>query len=86
MSTGPETRAKLSVGSWLHRHLPILLYGWFWFGMFLCGLLAPPDRVAALESEWLTEGWQLSAMSAVFGVAIVTAYFVRIRPKPGRTP
>ena len=30
-------------GAWIGRHLPALLYGWFFFGMFLCGFLAPDE-------------------------------------------
>lgn len=67
---------------WIKRHFPALLFGWFWFGMVLCGLLAPADRVAHLESNLVTEGWHLSLMSFVFGAVIMSAYVVRVsKPK-----
>ncbi len=64
---------------WLQVHLPAVLYGWFWFGMFLCGFLAPPERVALLESAVITEGWHLSAMSVVLGLPVVLLYIHRMR-------
>ena len=73
---------------WLQVHLPVVLYAWFWFGMFLCGLLAPADRVAQLESAVITEGWHLSAMSVVLGLPVILLYIHRMRaPEPdvGRT-
>jgi hypothetical protein len=65
---------------WLARHLPILLYGWFFLGMALCGLLAPPDRVAELGSSVITEGWHLSLLAALLGLAVVWLYTRRLRP------
>jgi hypothetical protein len=67
--------------SWLQVHLPIVLYGWFWFGMFLCGFLAPAERVAMLESGVISEGWHLSAMSVVLGLPVVLLYIRRMRPE-----
>ena len=40
--------------SWFVRHFSITLYTWFFFGMALCGLLVPPERVAVLESGIIT--------------------------------
>ena len=68
----------LDLTQWLLRHLPVLLYGWFWFGMVLCGLLAPIDRVQELESSIVTEGWHLSLMATVFGSLILFFYWLRI--------
>jgi len=65
--------------SWLQVHLPIVLYGWFWFGMFLCGFLAPDHRVAMLESGVITEGWHLSLMSVVLGLPVVVLYIHRMK-------
>ena len=36
---------------WFVRHFAITLYTWFFFGMALCGLLVPPERVAVLEAD-----------------------------------
>ena len=78
MSTIEPDLARGS-GAWIGRHLPALLYGWFFFGMFLCGFLAPDDRVAGLESGLITEGWHLSAMSVVLGLPVVLLYIHRMR-------
>jgi len=72
-----DTQATSKTG-WLELHLPALIYGWFWFGMFLCGLLAPPERVAILESGLVTQGWHLSLMACLFGVPILSAYWLRM--------
>jgi len=66
-------RARLTL------HLPVLLYGWFWLGMFLCGLLAPADRVLGLESALVREGWHLSVMSCVLGLPVLVLYAWRLR-------
>jgi hypothetical protein len=77
--SSPQTVPQESrVIDWVTLHLPALLYGWFWFGMFLCGLLAPPERVALLESGLVTEGWHLSLMACLFGCPILTAYWLRM--------
>ena len=64
--------------SMLVTHLPAILFGWFFFGMFLCGFLAPQHRVAELESTVITEGWHLSAMACLFGIPILSAYWLRV--------
>ena len=63
--------------AWFQLHLPILLYVWFWLGMFLCGLLAPADRVADLGSGLVQEGWHLSTMACILGIPVVVAYTFR---------
>jgi hypothetical protein len=68
------------------RHFPALLFGWFFFGMFLCGLLAPEDRVRELESSIITEGWHLSLMSLVFGGLVIAAYILRARKTESTPP
>jgi hypothetical protein len=73
----PETVPR-NLWQWFVRHLPALLYGWFWFGMVLCGLLAPKGRVQELESSLVTEGWHLSLMAGVFGAAILSIYYWRM--------
>jgi hypothetical protein len=66
--------------AWLKEHLPALLFGWFWVGMILCGLLAPADRVLELQSGLITEGWHLSVMAGVFGTVILSLYIRRCAP------
>ena len=75
---------KHSMGAWLQLHLPVLLYAWFWFGMFLCGLLAPPDRVTELDSVLVREGWHLSVMCCVLGLPVVALYVRRMRRSRSR--
>jgi hypothetical protein len=68
--------------AWLLLHGPVVLYAWFWFGMFLCGLLAPPERVAGLDSALVSEGWHLSLMSCVLGLPVLLLYRRRMAAEP----
>ena len=79
MSESPSSTSNSPPTSpaWI-RHFPAILYGWFFFGLFLCGLLAPEERVLELESKWVTEGWRLSAMALVFGGGVLTLYILRV--------
>ena len=63
----------------LRLHLPIILFGWFFLGMALCGLLAPYERVVELNSTVIGQGWHLSLLALTFGTAIITAYIWRLR-------
>ena len=69
--------SKKPIRQWLRDHLEITLIGWFFFGMALCGLLAPEERVALLESDLVTQGWHLSLMAIGFGAIVVGAYVLR---------
>ncbi len=73
------TRKRQGLRAWVVLHLPALLYGWFWLGMFLCGLLAPADRVLGLESALVREGWHLSVMSCLLGLPVLVLYAWRVR-------
>ena len=75
-----EPTRNAGLGPWLQLHLPALLYAWFWLGMFLCGLLAPGDRVTGLDSALVQEGWHLSVMCCVMGLPVVALYVRRMRP------
>lgn len=77
-STPQTAPQEATVIDWVTLHLPALLYGWFWIGMVLSGLLAPPERVAMLESGLITEGWHLSLMACCFGIPILGAYWLRM--------
>lgn len=81
--TPADTQASSSRFEWFKTHLPALLYGWFWFGMFLCGLIAPSERVLALESSLLSQGWHLSLLAVLLGTPIGIAYWLRMS---GRWP
>lgn len=59
---------------WFVRHFAITLYAWFFLGMALCGLLVPPERVAALESTVITQGWHLSVMAILFIGPVLLLY------------
>ena len=63
----------------LKYHLHIVLYSYFWFGLFVCGLVAPDWRVAELKSEVITEGWHLSLLSLVLILPVPVIYYVRVR-------
>ena len=63
---------------WLVLHLQALLYGGFWLSLAGYGLLAPPERVMALESTLVTRGWHLSLMAVIFGTSILTLYWYRM--------
>lgn len=68
----------------LKYHLHILLYVYFLLGLFVCGLFAPDDRVLALESALITEGWHLSALSVLLILPVPVLYYLRLR-KPDST-
>ena len=70
------------VKHFLKYHLHIALYTYFWFGLFVCGLVAPPHRVAALESDVLSRGWQLSVLSLFLVLPVPVLYVVRMRKRP----
>ena len=59
---------------WFVRHFAITLYTWFFFGMALCGLLVPPERVAVLESAVITQGWHLSTLAVLLVSPVLFLY------------
>ena len=63
--------------SFLVKHLHILLYAAFWLSLATYGLVAPPHRVAMLESSLVREGWHLSVMALCFGGPVVALYVYR---------
>lgn len=65
--------------SLLNNHLHVLLYSYFWFGLFVCGLSAPDQRVAELHSSLVTKGWHLSALSLVLVLPVPVVYWLRMR-------
>ena len=74
-----EAQRPHGFAHWLQLHLPALLYAWFWLGMFVCGLLAPADRVAGLDSALVRQGWHLSVMCCVLGLPVLLLYLRRMR-------
>ena len=63
----------------LKYHLHIVLYAYFWFGLFVCGLAAPQERVAELNSNVITQGWHLSVLSLVLVLPVPVIYYLRIK-------
>ena len=66
----------------LKYHLHIALYAYFWFGLFVCGLVAPPERVAVLETDLISKGWHLSVLSVILILPVPILYIVRMRKEP----
>jgi len=64
--------------SWVFIHLPVLLYGWFWLGMFLTGFLAPQHRVEELQSSVIQQGWHLSLLACILGIPPLVMYWRRV--------
>lgn len=62
----------------LQYHLHIVLYTYFWFGLLICGLTAPDERVAQLQSEVITKGWHLSLLSLVLILPVPVLYGIRM--------
>ena len=62
----------------LKVHLHILLYSYFWLGLFLCGLAAPDARVAELHSRAVTKGWHLSLISVLLILPVPILYWARM--------
>ena len=69
------------VANIIKYHLHVLLYSYFWLGLFVCGLVAPQERIDMLESSIITQGWHLSALSLILVLPIPIAYFLRMRHK-----
>ena len=67
------------VGEFLQDHFHILLYSYFWFGLFICGLVAPDERVAQLGSSVITRGWHLSLLSLGLILPTPVIYCLRMR-------
>ena len=63
----------------LRDHLHAILFSYFWLGLFVGGLVAPVERVLQLESNWLTQGWQLTFLSLVLVLPAPIVYIYRMR-------
>jgi len=63
-------------------HLHIILYSYFWLGLFVCGLVAPDWRIRELGSNVITKGWHLSLISLLLILPVPIIYWLRIRRKP----
>ena len=65
----------------LKYHLHILLYTYFWLGLFLCGLVAPQHRIDELGSAFITQGWHLSLLSLLLVLPVPLIYIWRMGKK-----
>ena len=65
--------------AFIKRHFHALVLADFWIGLGLYGLVAPPERVALLDSSLVTEGWHLSVMALVLGGGVLGLYGWRHR-------
>jgi hypothetical protein len=63
----------------MKNHFHIILYSYFWFGLFICGLAAPDNRVALLESSLITQGWHLSLLSILLILPVPILSLWRMR-------
>lgn len=61
----------------LKYHFHALLFFYVWFGLFVCGLAAPPQRVAGLGSGLVTRGWHLSLLSVFVVLPWPILYVIR---------
>ena len=64
-------------------HLHAILFSYFWLGLFVGGLVAPAERVWRLESQLVTEGWQLTLLSMVLVLPAPLFYIFRIKDSKG---
>ncbi len=64
-----------------HFHVMLLLY--VWFGLVVCGLLAPDARVEQLGSSLISRGWHLSLLSTLLVFPWPVIYFIRFRRQQG---
>ena len=76
-ATGPWARLKDT----LRVHLHAILYAYFWLGLFVCGLVVPPERIAALDSDLITAGWHLSLLSVLLVLPVPVLYVWRMRAR-----
>ncbi|MFA6034464.1 MAG: hypothetical protein WC889_16305 [Myxococcota bacterium] len=60
-------------------HLHAMLFFYVWLGLFVCGLVAPDERVAGLGSSVVTRGWHLSLLSVLLVLPWPVLYAIRFR-------
>ena len=58
-------------------HLHAMLFFYVWLGLFVCGLVAPSERVAGLGSSIVTKGWHLSLLSTILVLPWLVLYVIR---------
>ncbi len=69
----------------LADHIHMVLYFYFWLGIFIGGLVAPKDRVEMLNSDLIKEGWHLSLLSVILIFPVFVIYFIKFRNKKNQS-
>ena len=75
----PEKGAMKKAVYIVKYHFHAVVYFYVWFGLVVCGLAAPPERVAKLGSGLITQGWQLSLLATLLVLPWPIIYAVRFR-------
>ncbi len=70
----------------LKYHFHVMLYFYVWFGLFVCGLVAPEHRVAGLKSAMIAHGWQLSLLASLIVLPWPIIYLVRFKTASKNMP
>jgi len=65
----------------LIKHFHIVLYFYFWLGIFIGGLIAPKERIDMLNSSIITEGWHISLLSLLLICPVFVIYYFRVRKR-----
>jgi hypothetical protein len=65
----------------LIKHFHIVLYFYFWLGIFIGGLIAPKERIDMLNSSIITEGWHISLLSLILIGPVFIIYYSRMRKR-----
>jgi hypothetical protein len=69
---------------WLIRyHFHVMMFLYVWFGLVVCGLVAPDARVEQLGSSLMSRGWHLSVLSTLLVFPWPVIYFIRFRRQAG---
>jgi len=75
----PEKGVAKKLVYLLKYHFHAILYFYVWFGLLVCGLAAPADRVAKLGSSLITQGWHLSLLSTILVLPWPLIYVLRFK-------
>ncbi|HEY9161133.1 MAG TPA: hypothetical protein VIS94_08610 [Desulfomonilia bacterium] len=79
----PDKGLKRRIVWLLRYHFHVMLFLYVWFGLVICGLLAPDWRVEQLGSSLISKGWHLSVLSTLIVLPWPVIYFIRFRRQTG---
>ena len=71
-------KITIKLFSLFKEHFHVLVYFYFWLGIFVGGFVAPKDRILLLESNVISEGWHLSVLSLVLIFPVFIIYYIRV--------